>query len=266
MVDMLTADKKSIKTDIREVLMADWSFPRSIVSMRFQAELGVEHGLSMRACLQGTGIREANLEDPSIVVSGEQELQLIRNLVSKLRGVPALGVEAAMRYPYTTFGMLGFAMASSRNMRESLEIALRYFNLTFAFSRFLVTDSETETCITVDVSHLPEEVLRFVAERDAAGIATVQRGIFPNSQALTQMQFSFPTPRCFDPYEKAFGIRPVFGAVRTVAILSRKALLQPLPQASDLALKLAEEQCRSLLARGNSRVGLAAMVRDRMMQ
>lgn len=86
---------------------------RGVASMRIMAELGAAHGLSPRACLAGTGVYERDLEDASALVAPEQELKMVRNLVGAPDKVPALGVEAGLRYHFTAFGMLGLAMAAS---------------------------------------------------------------------------------------------------------------------------------------------------------
>lgn len=61
-------------------------------------------------CAPGGG-----LENPSAVVSEERQSRLIRNLLGYLKDVPVCGVETQMRYHYTTFGMLGFAMVELTN-------------------------------------------------------------------------------------------------------------------------------------------------------
>jgi hypothetical protein len=45
------------------------------------------------------------------------------------------------RYHFTTFGPLGMALMSSASIREALDLALTYFTLTFAFTRFDVSDT-----------------------------------------------------------------------------------------------------------------------------
>src|SRR3546814_1350189 len=83
---MTGADKKSIIKDrsSARAAMPKWSFQRNVTSMRLMAELAVAHGLTMRAVLSGTDLDEQQLGDPEHLVSGEQELQLIRNLVNGL--------------------------------------------------------------------------------------------------------------------------------------------------------------------------------------
>lgn len=244
--------------------MANWDFPRSVIGLRLLIETGAEQGLSARQCLAGTGVRERDLGDPAGVVAAEQELAVIHNLVEHLPGVNALGVAAGRRYHYTAFGILGFAMVSSANARGALDVALRYFNLTFAFSRFEVSEISTDTVIEVDTSAVPEDLRRFVAERDTTAVATVLRELIPDLHALRRIEFAFPPPRDDGPYREAYGVTPRFGAPRTVAVLDRAKLQLPLPQANELVRRLSEEQCVQLVLRNRSRVGVTAKVRAQL--
>lgn len=244
--------------------MENWNFPRSIAGMRVLAELGASHGLSLGQCLAGSGVRKGDLANPSAVVSAEQELRLIRNLLGYLKDVPALGVEAGMRYHYTTFGMLGFAMVTSPNTHEALGVAMRYFNLTFAFSRFETIDTESDTIVRVDTTTLPEELRRFVTERDMAALVTVQRELIPDQGVLKSIELALPSPKDVMTYRQAFGLLPAFGKARNVAVFDRSKMLQPLPQANELVLKSTEEQCSLMLAHHGSRLGVALKVRERL--
>lgn len=244
--------------------MGSWDFARSIAGIRLLAELGASHGLASKQVLAGTGIRQRDLDDAGCVVSAEQELRLIRNLLAHLRHVPALGVDAGMRYHYSTFGSLGFAMVTSRHSRQALDIALRYFNLTHAFTRFEASDSEHETSVAIDADHLPDDVRRFITERDAAALAAVQRELIAVPDALRRVEFQFPVPDVAAPYARAFGVMPTFGAGRTVVAFAREPMLLPLPQANDVVLKYSEEQCVRILERHRARVGLSAKVRERL--
>lgn len=239
---------------------------RGVGSMRIMAELGAAHGLSPRACLAGTGVRERDLEDASALVAPEQELKMVRNLVGALGRVPALGVEAGLRYHFTAFGMLGLAMAASANALGALEIALRYFNLTFAFTDFLVDHDEAETTITVDDGSLPPDLRRFVVERDVGALVRIQRDLCPHLPLLRGIAFTFPPPADEARYGELLGLRPQFGAPRSVIRLCNAGLTQPLPQANAIARQAAEEQCRLLIERRRMRSGLALRIRERLLR
>ena len=239
---------------------------RSITSMRLMAELGAAHGLSVRACLAGTGVRERDLEDAAALVAPEQELGLIRNLVTHLGPVPALGIEAGLRYHFTAFGMLGLAMAASPDARGALEIALRYFNLTFAFTDFQVAETADETCVTLDDRFVPPDLRRFIVERDVAALVCVQRDLCPEFPILRDIDFALPPPGNERRYEALLGLRPSFGAARSVIRLNSAALRRPLPQANAIARKAAEDRCRLLLDRRRARSGLALRIRERLLR
>lgn len=261
---MVVGDKKSTFEDSRregQGKTMEWDFARSITSMRLMTELGAEHGLSVACCLAGTGVKESDLRDSTAVVTAQQELTLIRNLISQLGDVPGLGIEAGKRYHFTAFGALGFAMVSSPNALSALHLALRYFDLTFAFTKFHVTKEGDETHITLDDSGLPEDVRAFVVERDSAALMTVQRDLFSSRAGLRGAFFKRRAPPDPGLYEDFYGVCPQFGAAFNKAIMSTSALLEGLPQGNELALMAAEEQCKNLLDRHRARAGLSGRVR-----
>lgn len=244
----------------------EWDFERSIVSMRLMTELGGDHGLTVGCCLAGTGLQERDLNDAAMLVSAKQELRLIRNLIGHLAHVPGLGIEAGKRYHFTAFGALGFALASSPNSLSALDLALRYFDLTFAFTQFHVSSEGDETHITIDDSNLPEDVRAFVVERDTAALITVQRDLFSLRPGLRAAFFKRGAPADLDAYEAFYGVRPVFGAADNKAVMSTSELLRALPQGNQFTLMAAEEQCRSLLDRHRQRAGLSGKVRGMLAQ
>ncbi len=242
----------------------DWDFVRNVTSMRLMAELAADYGMPLRACLDGTEIEERDLLDPAVVVSARQELRLITNLVEHLGRVPALGIEAGRRYHFTAFGALGFAMVSCPNVLSALDVALRYFHLTFAFTRFVVQQVGENTHLVIDDSTLPEAVRAFVVERDSAALVTVQRDLFATRPVFRELYFSFPLPESVGTYEDFYRVRPVFNAASNRAVLNTEALLEPLPQANEFARQAAEDQCRAMLARFQTRIGLSARVREQL--
>src|SRR5690606_28972923 len=54
---------------------------RSAVSVQLLTQYGLDLGLSLDTCLQGTGLDWGLLADPGAEVDAEQELRLVRNLV-----------------------------------------------------------------------------------------------------------------------------------------------------------------------------------------
>nr|WP_241695988.1 AraC family transcriptional regulator [Solimonas terrae] len=226
------------------------------------ADLAVKHGLTLGAVLAGTDLDARQLGDPEYLVSGEQELQLIRNLVNGLGDPPGLGIEAGQCYHFTAFGVLGFAIISSPTPRAALDVALQYFDLTFAFTRFKVEDHGTQTRVIVDDDGVPDDVRAFLVARDFSCFVTVMRDLFAFEPALGALQFAFAAPSDIGEYARFFRVRPQFSTPHTMAVLDRALFEQRMPLANELALHAAREQCRKLLDGRRARSGLASKVRE----
>ncbi|MTJ83448.1 MAG: helix-turn-helix domain-containing protein [Telmatospirillum sp.] len=246
--------------------MADKPIARDATSVRLLTDVGARHGLSVRTCLAGSGMSERELQDPAVTIDPEQEKVVIRNLVTNLSSVAALGLEAGMRYHFTMFGMLGFAWASSPNLRSAFDIGLKFFKLTFAFTDFQYVETNDEIHVFISTTSNIADITRFLLERDSAALIRVQRDLLPDSGVVRSIHYPFPASAQTDRYQTLLGIRPVFGASRCVVILDRAALMRPLPQANVNACRAAEEQCRLILDRNLSRRGMSGIVRARLLR
>ncbi|NUF36456.1 AraC family transcriptional regulator [Acinetobacter lactucae] len=241
-----------------------WAFERSVHSVRLMADFAVESGISYQTILQGTGLSQQQLLDPNMVVTGYQELQLIQNLVEQLGDRPTLGLEVGTRYHFTTFGPLGMALMSSASIREALDLALTYFTLTFAFTRFDVSDTLEGVRIEIDEQDIPLSVRQFIIERDAAALITVQRDLV-HDNFCQYMAFTFQPKAEVQPYIYLFGILPEFGAAKNFVLLDPQKVDQKLLMANDLVLHTAEEQCRQILEKRQSQNKFTTLVQQQLM-
>jgi len=241
-----------------------WAFERSVHSVRLMADFAVESGISYQTILKGTGLSQQQLLDPNMVVTGHQELQLIQNLVEQLGNRPTLGLEVGTRYHFTTFGPLGMALMSSASIREALDLALTYFSLTFAFTRFLVSDTNEGTRIEIDDEGIPSSVRQFIIERDAAALITVQRDLVQDN-FCQYLAFSFEPAGNFQAYENLFGVMPEFGSSKSFVLLDAQKINQKLQMANELILHTAEEQCRQILDKRQSQKKFINLVQQQLM-
>lgn len=246
--------------------MQDWDFQRGIASMQLQAQFGVELGLPLEKCLDGTGLSPAELADTSLVVSAHQELRLVRNLVQGLGRIPGLGLDAGVRYHFTAYGILGFAVISSPDVRSAMDVALRYLSLTYAYNQIYAEERGGELRLVFEDRAVPEDVRRFLLERDAAAALTLQREMFSASLSPRRLCLRGPAPAYAARFAALFGAAPEFGAPRNEVVFDAAMLDAPLPQANAASQRMAEEQCRRLLAARKARSGLAERVRDRILR
>ena len=242
--------------------MSDWDFERSIESMRLQAELATEYGMTIDSILSDTNVSKAMLQNPSTRVNACQELQLIENIITGLPDVPHLGLEAGKRYHFTAFGMLGFAMVSSKTLREALAIGLQYFKLTFAFTRFHVEDTPLHTNLLITADGIPDKLKRYIIERDCTCLITLQKDLCTIPPVPLKLEFQLPEPIYLDKYQTIFGVIPSFQATHNIAVYERATMESPTSQYNEHACNMAQEHCQDLLDRSSNDSGLTADVRN----
>ena len=125
--------------------------------------------MSDELALAGSGLTAVDLL-VATEVTAAQELRVVRNLRARLGEV---GTEVGRRYRASTFGVLGYALLASRTVHEAMNVALRFLDLsnTFAIPRAELDGPRVR--IVVDGAGLPDDVRRFLVERDAAAIRAV---------------------------------------------------------------------------------------------
>jgi AraC-like DNA-binding protein len=244
--------------------MADWQARRSGASALLLTRLGAERGVPPEVTLAGTGLDLAGLRDPGTEVTGRQELALLRNLC---RACPDedLALAAGRRYHLTTYGIWGFALASSPTVRDALAVGSRFVDLSFTFCSLEVEQDEVELRLCLDDRDVPEDVRPFVVVRDLAGLRTITAELAPGL-LLRRLTVRLPSPADPTPFAEVFGLVPEFEAARNVAVIDVAALDLPLPQADELTAAMTERQCRELVDRRRARTGVAGLVRDELVR
>ncbi|HUP99330.1 MAG TPA: AraC family transcriptional regulator ligand-binding domain-containing protein, partial [Aeromicrobium sp.] len=150
--------------------------PRAPMSTLVLVKLASDHEIPEDVVLADTGMTAEQLRAPDTEVRAEQELRAIENLLAAAPRAETLGLEAGLRYHLTTYGIWGFAMISASTFRESIDVGLRYLDLAFTFAPIRAEEHETDlTLVLEEEPSLPAAVRRFVAQRDAAAIQTLQR-------------------------------------------------------------------------------------------
>ncbi len=240
------------------------STPRSAASALLLTRLGEEHGLAPEELLRGTGLTLDALRAPGTEVTGLQELAVLRALQAAVPD-PALPLEAGTRYHLTTYGIWGFALASSPTVRTALDVGVRFVDLSFTFCALSMKESTAELSITLDDGAVPPDVRGFVVARDLAGLRTIVAELTQSAVPLRALSVALPAPADPRPWERVFGRTPEFGASTNTATLDAAFLDLPLPQADELTAAATEAQCRSLVQQRRARTGCAGRVRDSLL-
>lgn len=243
--------------------MPDWNTNHGTAGALHLVEVAQGHGVAEQDCLAGTGIDAAALRDFESQITPEQELQLIRNVWAALPHlVESLAFDVGFRFKLTDYGIWGYALFSSRTLRDALMVALRYLDLSAIAGELEYTEKNGESRLRLDYRKVPSEVRNFMLERDVVAIRRVQRLVDPRPSPPLRVMFEFPQPSYVQRYHELFGRSIEFGARQTMVVLDPRVLEQALPQANEATARMCELECQKLLERRRTRSGISSRVRD----
>lgn len=243
-----------------------WPHDRSIHSIRIISDYASEHGLTDEQILANTGLIKQQLQDPNYLISGNQELQLIENVLNILNDQQDIGLEIGALYHFTTFGPLGLAWISSATVREGLEIALTYFSLTFAFTQFVFNERLDGIEIEVIPNQgVPQHLWRFVVERDMSCFLNILKDL-AQKNICQKVDLTFSPSNHPQRYAEICGVMPEFLSERNCVVLSIEDIDLKLKMANELVLEEAKQQCHKILEKRQSQKKISAEVQTILMK
>lgn len=207
-----------------------------------------KHGVGMPRCLEQTGIDPAQIGSEYLIPRA-QELRLIRNIIAALPDHPALGFELGLQYSMSTFGLWGFALRTSQTLRQAVETALRYLPLSTAYCDFSIAYKPQEVCLLVDAETVPEDVRRFLLERDMATASCLLQELSLSGIHLKALRFAGPAPAYADRLAELSEVQPEYGGDANALVLHPQDLELPLPMYDAALVRMFEDQCRAQLER-----------------
>ena len=241
-----------------------WDHPRSAVSVAIMCEWAAEHGIASELLLRGTHLDEASLADVEFLVEASQELAVIRNLVTATGNPPGLGVELGKRYHLTAYGYLGYLLAASATVHDTVERGLHYAMLTFAFSTMTARVDSDRYVLTFDAADVPESIRRFAIERDLTAVVQIQRDIFAGAAPLREVRFALPAGD--DAEQHGYFAVPVHFDCEHSEISYEASYLELVPpMANPHTTQLMVAHCERVRAERLHHTGVAAQVRTHLL-
>ncbi|AEF40671.1 Transcriptional regulator, AraC family [Hoyosella subflava DQS3-9A1] len=241
-----------------------WDHTRTATAARILVDLGEEYGVASMKMLAGSGLHRADLDDPETEIEAGQEMSIARNLLRILGDRPGLGVRAGSRYTLGSLGLWGFTMITSPTVRDLAKLGTRYAALSFAFIRPIYEEDETHGRVIYDAQEIPEDVRSFFVERELAKILALEQEIV-GSRPGFHIETVFGDDRASALQRLAPRRTVLSGRANHALVFTRKLLDERTQQGDPVTTQRWQEQCAQLLERRQSRRGLAAQVRGKVL-
>lgn len=232
----------------------------SQVMINFAANQGVDQD----TCLLGTGITEKELLDGDALVTRTQEMRLIENLILALPDVPGLGLNLGLQYNIATFGIWGFALRTSRTLRDAATLAVRYIPLSTAYCRVYQFEEDGFFGIGMDPEAIPIHLRQFLLERDMATAFNLMKELSLAGMNIAAVEFQGAPPEYADLIAQICGVKPTYHSSRNAAKVRIEDADRPLPTFDAHLVRMLDDQCRQQLQRRQV-TGLAGQVRQQLL-
>lgn len=246
------------------MIRGTWSLNEPLVPANISAimvKMGQEKGISQDSLLENTEIDPAAFTDPKARLTYQQVIILTNNML-KLCDEPTLGLELGNAININQFGMLGYAILSCADLRQALNLGLKYHVLIDPAFNFEVDEQEDTTSIRL-TSHIPiKHIYNLLCDTFLTNFVSLGHFLTGLDIMPTAININRPKPEYSKQYQEYFPNCPVhWDQPRTEIIIDSQLLDTPTTLADESTAKMAESQCADILNRMGPREGIVVKVR-----
>ncbi len=239
--------------------MRDQALTLPVLYLRHIADQIASRGGDVGQWLARSGMREAQLHDPSWTIALPVFQQLIRDALS-LSGEPALGLLVGERLGATTHGILGYAALNAGSIREALALVERFAGLRLSLMSIGHEEHPHELRIVFTATHPLGDVRRPVLEAVVLSIKNILDAISMGVARVGEVAFPFAAPAYADLARDLFGVPVRYGQSWAGFTLPVAALDVPLKMADPEAFREAAQICQRELDKLTANESTAARV------
>mgnify|MGYP000132613456 FL=1 len=246
------------------MIRGTWSLNEPLLPANISAilvRIGQEKGLSQDALLKNTEIDPEAFSDPKALLTYQQVIILTNNILT-LSNEPTLGLELGQAININQYGMLGYAILSCANVRQALNLGLKYHVLIDPAFNFEVIDQGEVTSVRL-TSHIPiESIYNFLCDVFLSNFVSLGRFLTGLEISPKTININRAKPDFSEQFEQFFTDTPInWDQPRTEIVFDSSLLDAPTTLADEATAKMAESQCAEILARMGPREGIVVKVR-----
>jgi len=256
---------KPFKTDSIH-LISSGSLPyfRSVNSLAILACYVEKQGVDVNVLLAGSGIHPRDLDNPDIFVTPEQELAVMRKIITLVPD-PRIGLIIGQQYHVGVQGKLGAAAIFSDTGLEAITMFFKYIALTLTYFQYELTVKDNLAFLKIRELIDLKELRVFACEREFVSIYRIVSDIFKAPVPLNEIRFAYPKPAHASSYEEVFHCPVKFNVREHMIIFDSRLLFMPLPMSNPIAKKTYEQECKQMCQRLKVRETMTDQVRQEIL-
>lgn len=205
-------------------------------------------GIDKATLLKGSGIETRDLDDPNVLVTPDQEISVMRNIV-KLVPDPKIGLIIGQHYHLGVIGKIGAAVISSSTLLDAVKLLFQFPELLLSYSHFDLRVKDDLAFVRIQELIDIKEIHRFICEREIASIYRMAGDAIGVPVRFNEIRLAYPKPSYASYYKELFQCPVEFNAADNLLIFDSEYLFKQLPMANPLTRKIYEKECRELSLR-----------------
>ncbi len=223
-------------------------------------------GQDLNSILEASGLslqEIASQRDPRI--QGDSALRLLEAAVS-LADDPALPIRIGQSVDIGQYGVYGFALMTSANLRAALTLNARYAKFTSAGIKWNMIEGDDGLILRLRQTLGTNYQQRLMAELLFSSLHTVGRSLATVSSNEAKLQLSYAKPQPISAYRKFWPFKIEFECEHNQIFVPKEWLSLPVRTANPSENVIFIQRCEEMLRGINTTENTSAAVRRLLMQ
>lgn len=237
---------------------------RSINSLAVLSRYISMKGIDKALLLSGSSIEVSDLDDPDAIITTEQELLVIKNLL-KLVPDPNLGLTIGNQIHIGIHGQLGMAALSSNTLLDAIEIFFQFSDLLLTYFHYDLTVKGDHAFLKMTELIDLQDMLRFICEREFVSTYRLASDLVGTRFPLIEARIAYPRPKYFSSYKDIYQCPIVFNASDHMFVFDSSYLFKQLPMANPLTRKLYVKECQQISLRLKKQMTMTDRIRQEIL-
>lgn len=170
-----------------------------------------EQGTDYKTLLRQAGIVTKTPSQQEDTMTPSQEISFIQSVYQNQQ-CPELGLIMGPRYHLSSYGMLGLAAMTSRNLLECYKVIFENIILTWTYFKVSIYTENGRAYLEMEPTRDLGKALQFMIERDLSAAWCIANEALNQELPLLSVEFKHPETGYREKYEEVFHCPAVFNA------------------------------------------------------